>query len=58
LCKKQNFSSGQGIRDYLYNNRNTFFPKSVVNDYDKLVENLSTIADWTEDNPGEYLSAP
>ncbi len=42
-----------GIKDYLYNNRNRFFPKSVVNDYDKLVENLATIADWTEDNP-EY----
>ena len=42
-----------GIRDYLYNNRNEFFPESVVNDYDKLVENLNTISGWTADNP-EY----
>lgn len=40
-----------GIKDYLYNNRNQFFPKEVVNDYDKLVKNTNTIADWTEDNP-------
>lgn len=40
-----------GIKDYLYNNRNKFFPKEVVNDYEKLKENLATIAGWTEDNP-------
>ena len=41
------------IKDYLYNNRNKFFPKKVVDDYDRLKENLQIIADWAEDNP-EY----
>lgn len=41
------------LRDYLYNNAHTFFPKEVVNDYDKLVDNLATISGWMKDNP-EY----
>lgn len=41
------------LRDYLYNNAHTFFPEEVVDDYDKLVDNLATISGWMEDNP-EY----
>ena len=40
-----------GIKDYLYNNRNKFFPKEIVSDYDKLKKNLAVIAGWTKENP-------
>jgi len=39
------------VRDYLYNNAHTFFPKKVADDYEKLKENLYLIASWTKDNP-------
>ena len=39
------------VRDYLYNNAHTFFPKAVADDIDKLRENLYTIAGWTSLNP-------
>ncbi len=50
--KKMEFQK-LSIREYLYNNRSKFFPKSVINDYEKLKENLYTIADWADENP-EY----
>ncbi|MBR5315253.1 MAG: hypothetical protein IKU44_00555, partial [Firmicutes bacterium] len=39
------------VRDYLYTNAHRFFPKKVVDDYEKLKENLYLIASWTEENP-------
>lgn len=39
------------VRDYLYNNAHTFFPKAVADDIDKLRENLYKIAGWTSQNP-------
>lgn len=44
-------TSELGVRDYLYTNASRFFPKSVVEDYDRLKENLYTIAGWCKDNP-------
>lgn len=40
-----------GIKDYLYNNRNKFFSKKIVNDYERLKKNLAVIAGWTKENP-------
>lgn len=39
------------VRDYLYNNAHTFFPKEVADNIDKLRENLYKIAGWTSQNP-------
>ena len=39
------------VRDYLYSNAHTFFPKKVADDYEKLKENLYLIASWTSQNP-------
>ena len=39
------------VREYLYNNAHTFFPKAVADDIDKLRENLYKIAGWTSQNP-------
>ena len=39
------------VREYLYNNAHTFFPKDVADDIDKLRENLYKIAGWTSQNP-------
>lgn len=41
------------VREYLYNNAHKIFPAEVADDYDRLRENLYTIADWAEENP-EY----
>lgn len=39
------------VREYLYNNAHKFFPAKVADNYDRLRENLYTIADWAEENP-------
>lgn len=37
---------------YLYGNAVRYWPQSVVDDVDKLKEEINTIVSWTEENPG------
>lgn len=42
-----------GVWNAIYDNASTYFPQSVIDDYDKLSENITTIADYIYENP-EY----
>lgn len=52
----------QGMKDSLwyalYNSANQYWPENIVNDEEKLKEEINTIVNWTEENPsrGEIIN--